>query len=184
MEMKIKIKDLLDLQKKVNQKIAEKAPDRPTPEQYILAFNVELFEYINAIGLWKWWKHSHKIDRERILDELADCFAFFLSVLELEEEKKSEDFIYAIEDELNDFLDGVFKWKEKTYPEDNKGAIVEMITFLGSSNETGEEILTIQRFGIAIFLSMLLFDGITWEEMTEAFSKKSMVNIQRQENNY
>ena len=71
-----------------------------------------MFEYINAIGLWKWWK-SHKIDRERrILDELADCFAFFLSVLELEE-KKGEDFIYAIEDELNDFLDGVFKWKER-----------------------------------------------------------------------
>ena len=182
--IEIKIKDLLELQKQVNNKIAEKAPEKPIAEQYILAFNVEFFEYINAIGLWKWWKHSHKIDRERILDELADCFAFYLSLMQLEEEVKGIEIIDTFEIEMNDFLNTLRKWREESGMEDNKSAIIEMITFVASSNELGQDIVTIQRFTIAVFLAELLFEGITWDEMVEAFRKKSMVNIQRQENNY
>ena len=67
-----------------------------------------MFEYFNAVGIWKWWKHSHKINREKILDELADCFAFFLSLVDLQNEiaihVRQKEIISDIEEEINHYL--------------------------------------------------------------------------------
>ncbi len=79
--MRINIKELIPIQKEVDEKVVERLGREPGMEERILALNVELFEYFNAVGTWKWWKHNHVIDREKILDELADCFAFFLSMI-------------------------------------------------------------------------------------------------------
>jgi hypothetical protein len=54
---------------------------------------------------------------------------------------------------------------------------------VGTDNET-KGILTVERFAIAIFIAMLLFDGITWGEITAAYREKSAVNIERQVNGY
>ena len=76
--MNIKLMDLIAIQQEVNEKVMEKLDTSIMGDQFILAFNVELFEYFNAVGIWKWWKHNHVLDKEKVLDELADCFAFFL----------------------------------------------------------------------------------------------------------
>jgi hypothetical protein len=41
-----------------------------------LALMAEVLELANELG-WKSWKPRQEIDRERVLDEWADCFAFF-----------------------------------------------------------------------------------------------------------
>lgn len=50
----VKLTDLIEVQRTVNSIIKEKLEKPVTNKEFILAFNVELFEYFNAIGIWKW----------------------------------------------------------------------------------------------------------------------------------
>ena len=95
--MKINLRELVDIQKKVDERIKENWNRPVDAEGLILAFNVELFEYFNAIGIWKWWKNNHKIDRFRILDELSDLFAFYISLMNLKIEVGGKDIVDEIE---------------------------------------------------------------------------------------
>ena len=172
--MEIKLAHLLDLQKKVNEKVREKMDRDVFVEEFILAFNVEYFEFMNEIGVWKWWKHSHEINREKVLDELADLYAFFLSILLASKDIDVEEF----EKELTRISNEVYAAKDEPY------TIQNLILIVGTDNESDTPVRTVNRFGIAIGISRLLFDGITYEEITEAYEKKSQVNIDRQNENY
>lgn len=184
--MKIELQGLMTVQREVNAKIREKLSKTPEADDMLLAFNTELFEYFNAIGTWKWWKHSHKIDRERILDELADCFAFFLSLIDIENEvallQEKGEVITGIEEEMNEIFTSLNRMLSET-DQDRTDIINDLMIYIGSDNEI-QSVLTIERFTIAIFIATVLFYDITWEEMTDAYLKKSSVNIQRQEENY
>jgi dimeric dUTPase (all-alpha-NTP-PPase superfamily) len=46
----------------------------------IIAFKVEVGEFGNEIGFFKYWKQSHVMDRVKTIEELADCMAFLLSI--------------------------------------------------------------------------------------------------------
>ena len=172
--MEIKLAHLLDLQKEVNEKVLEKMDRDVFVEEFILAFNVEYFEFINEIGVWKWWKHNHEINKERILDELADLYAFFLSILLASKDINIEEF----EEELTRISSEVYSTKDEPY------AIENLMIIVGTDNESDTPVRTVNRFGIAIGIARLLFDGITYEEITEAYEKKSQVNIDRQNENY
>ena len=186
--MKINIRELITIQQEVNRKIKEKASDAITNEQFILAFNIELFEYFNAIGIWKWWKHSHEIKKERVLDELADCFAFFLSLLdnqiELDSGKEEGDSIIdKVEKEIQHYLGVLDGFRTDTDLTVNE-IVTDLITYIVTDNESENSIFTVERFAVAIFIGITLFPGITWEEITKAYKEKSAVNIQRQVDNY
>jgi len=178
--MNIKLMDLIAIQQEVNEKVMEKLDTSIMGDQFILAFNVELFEYFNAVGIWKWWKHNHVLDKEKVLDELADCFAFFLSAIELEAS-------LAILEDKFDFIEDVEKDMNRVFLElenfqaDNK--IEQLITQVGSDNESAGE-PTIVRFTYAIYIATVLLEGIRWYELPDAYKKKSAINIQRQEENY
>ena len=184
--MKAQIQDLIGIQQEVNAKVKEKATEPITNEQFILAFNIELFEYFNAIGLWKWWKHSHKVDRVKVLDELADCFAFFLSLVDNQNEytkaETGEDIIEKVENEINFYLDALEKHAFET-DFTKEEILIDLITYVGTDNEA-QGIYTTERFAIAIFIAIILFEGITWDEIIAAYKLKSDVNIQRQVENY
>lgn len=184
--MKANIIELIKIQQEVNKKVNEKLQEAPEGDDYLLAFNTELFEYFNTIGTWKWWKHNHEINRENVLDELADCFAFFLSVIDYENElalfSGREDFLENVQDDINSLL-GTLTAHQEEHKYEVYEIINDLIKYIGTDNEI-EPIITVQRFAIAIFISMLLFEGITWEEITDAYRKKSKVNIQRQVENY
>lgn len=185
--MKANIRELLDIQREVNSKIKEKLKEEITTGHYILAFNVELFEYFNAIGVWKWWKHSHKIKKDRILDELADCFAFYLSLVDLQNKillltGETEDIIQTIENEIN-YIINHFEM-ERNEEEPKIETVKDLIMYVSTDNEVGSATSTTQRFAIAIYIAMLLFENITWDEITKAYKKKSNINIQRQVENY
>ncbi len=47
----VKLTDLIEVQRTVNSIIKEKLEKPVTNKEFILAFNVELFEYFNAIGI-------------------------------------------------------------------------------------------------------------------------------------
>jgi len=184
--MKINIEELMNIQREVNAKVREKMDRAIEADEFLLAFNVELFEYFNAVGTWKWWKHSHEIKREKVLDELADCFAFFLSAIDIENEvsllRDEKEVISDIEADLNEIFEALTNNFKETDLDRNL-VINDLILYVGTDNEI-QGILTIERFAIAIFIATLLFDGITWDEITEAYRVKSNVNIQRQVENY
>lgn len=184
--MKINIEELMNIQREVNAKVREKMDRAVEADEFLLAFNVELFEYFNAVGTWKWWKHSHEIKREKVLDELADCFAFFLSAIDIENEvsllRDEKEVISDIEEDLNEIFQALTNNFRET-DLDRDLVINDLILYVGTDNEI-QGILTIERFAIAIFIATLLFDGITWDEITEAYKVKSNVNIQRQVENY
>lgn len=183
--MNVNILELMDIQRDVNKKVMEKLETPVTGEQFILAFNVELFEYFNAVGTWKWWKHSHIIHRELVLDELADCFAFFLSAIDIENalavEYEGDEFLEVVQTQIADFIISLSQYEmEKGNTEE---AITELITYIGTDNEM-QGVTTVERFAIAIFIATALFPGITWDEITDAYKTKSKINKERQEENY
>ena len=184
--MEANIRDLIVIQQEVNKKIREKLDNPPEGEDFLLAFNVELFEFLNAVGTWKWWKHNHVINREKILDELADCFAFFLSAIDYENELSlfsgKPAIIDSIEDEINEVIGHLEKFK-KSSDAQMEDIVNDLILYIGTDNEI-EPILTVERFSIAIFIVSILFDDITWEEISNAYKEKSKINIQRQVENY
>jgi dimeric dUTPase (all-alpha-NTP-PPase superfamily) len=184
--MKVNLFELVTIQEAVNEKIREKLTRKIEVEEFILAFNVELFEYFNAIGTWKWWKHSHEVKREKVLDELADCFAFFLSAIVLKNDSAIEEgkpsIINGLETELNNILE-ILTQNLTDETKDPKTIVNDLILYVGSDNEF-QPTLTVERFGISIFLATLLFPGITWDEITAAYKKKSQVNIDRQVQGY
>jgi len=184
--MEINIRELMEIQRSVNAKVREKMNRAVEADEFLLAFNVELFEYFNAIGTWKWWKHSHEIKREKVLDELADCFAFFLSAIDVENEvsllRDEKDIVADIDAQLNEIFSDLKSAMNKT-DIDRTDIINDLILYIGTDNEI-DGVLTVERFAIAIFIATLLFDGITWDEITEAYKVKSNVNIQRQVENY
>ena len=79
--MKVYFNDLLVIQRKVDNKIMEGLAEKPTPEMIYFAMLTEFFELANAIGTWKWWKKKHTLDKDKILDELADVNCIFLIIL-------------------------------------------------------------------------------------------------------
>ena len=185
--MDINIKELLPIQAEVNKVVLERLGRRVEIEEFILAFNVELFEYFNAVGTWKWWKQNHEVNRERVLDELADCFAFFLSIVSLSDElklvdlKTDESIVDAFQGDLQKLHAALVL---NSFEQEKRFVINGLISLIGTESETERATSTIGRFAIAIYIAQLLFEGITWEELTEAYRKKSKVNIERQEKNY
>lgn len=161
--MKINILELLEIQKEVNLVVKEKTKEDPSAEDYVLAFNVELFEYFNAVGFWKWWKHNHQINKEKVLDELADCFAFFLSAVDYQDRnaefEEKEIVSPKINDELNEIFINLQNFKLKSEMS-NEEIIVDLIKYIGTDNEDNG-IITIERFAIAIFIATILFEEIT-----------------------
>jgi hypothetical protein len=122
-----------------------------------------------------------------VLDELADCFAFFLAILNKSEEisqlRLGESIIDSYEKEVQDVLTNLIENQEKGL-EDPMDLVNNWILIIGAAHETEYTISTSNRFAIAIFIAMMLFEDITWEEITNAYRQKSKVNIDRQRGDY
>lgn len=162
-----KLEDLLETQAKVKDVILAKVKNKPTKEDYILAMQVELFELFNEIGTWKWWKHSHVPNKERILDELADVMAFFFTyMLELEPSQQAKVAIW-MDDNFDQFME----------------TDVDIIRYISENITQGESnhpmILMVAALAAAIRTL-----NCEWTEITYAYNEKSRVNIERQQNNY
>lgn len=78
------LSSLYEVQEKVDQAIQENLQinihDTVHVDLRVIAWKVELGEFYNEVGFFKYWKQSHQMDKTKTLEELADCMAFVLSV--------------------------------------------------------------------------------------------------------
>ncbi|MCV3734472.1 dUTP diphosphatase [Ureaplasma miroungigenitalium] len=73
------IQELYELQEKLDNTIAQNKDFDPQTDyktQRILALLVEIGELANEIQMFKYWKTNKQINREKMLDELADVLHF------------------------------------------------------------------------------------------------------------
>lgn len=130
----------------------------------------EFHEWYNAIGFFKDWK-KNKTPKEKQLDELADCLAFALSLL---------------------------NYRHKTFSIDRCKFILKRIENKphrkGMTNEITTGYLFNKRVGNTVYIQgaenalELIFDiallFYSLDELFVAYEKKSMVNIKRQKEGY
>lgn len=166
--METKFSELILVQKAVNQKVSEKAKYQPEAVDYALAAQVEMFEFINQIGTWKWWKHNHQVDKVKILDELADVIAFFLSFAISFENYPIREMDAAISDYI---------FALKDFPTNS------ILKNIASSINNGSSQPMTLIMAEAVVLAMQSIEA-TWEEIENAYLSKSETNIKRQETNY
>ena len=178
---------LLPTQREVNRKVNEKLEKKPNSMEYILAFNIEFYEFLNEVGTWKWWKHNHVVNKERILDELADCYAFFLSVmLTVVEEVKQDDVIQHPRKDLLKNVVNLYNNMLEQIRTSEDATVNDLILLMGTSSElTGENHMGFfTEFCAANSIAGMLWSDLTWDEVANAFLKKSSVNVDRQNQNY
>ena len=135
------------------------------------ALFVELMEWYNTIETFKTWKENSGKPRTVQLEELADCLAFTLSLINHKELKEHYTDNYAAEINYyikngvassivnkllnNTFINYIFNiWNDKDYLE-------LLIIILSIANK-----------------------NYTLEELFNAYASKSKINIDRQKNGY
>ena len=138
-------------------------------EKIITALSEEFHEWYNAIGFFKIWK-KHKTPVEKQLDELADCLAFALSLLN---------------DNCRVF--GEDRW-DVVLNRNNE----QHIKLMRNEIEHGELFSkrvhnTVYKQSVEFSIELILNIAMiyySFDELFEAYKKKSLVNIQRQKEGY
>ena len=138
-------------------------------EKIVTALSEEFHEWYNAIGFFKIWK-KHKTPVEKQLDELADCLAFALSLLN--DDKKTFEL-----DRCNTVLN-----------RNNE----QHIKLMRNEIEHGELFSkrvhnTVYKQSVGFSIELILNIAMiyySFEDLFEAYKKKSLVNIQRQKEGY
>jgi len=84
--MSFDLDNLYALQRVLDNEVQKKlSPDYEIGSYYdidntIYAFHTEVHELANEVGFFKFWKHSHEMDRSKVLEELIDGIHFLLSL--------------------------------------------------------------------------------------------------------
>jgi dimeric dUTPase (all-alpha-NTP-PPase superfamily) len=159
----VNLRELLKKQEELDGIILERAGIKKYPyESMKLALLVELGELANEVQSFKHWKQHKEINREKILEEFADCLHLALS----------------LENQLNQTSDEIL---------DNTKS---MHSIKRDNKEINEAFLLVYKFvlqGYSILLSIIglgLSLEITLEEMEQAYLKKHETNIKRQQKGY
>lgn len=163
------LKDLFELQKIMETNVKENlASDYSFDSSYALtdkeiAYQCEVYELINELGFFKYWKHSKKQNRLRILDEAADVMHMLLSIgLHKGYERLPLKTPEAMEFALDYPYSELFKmWLD-----------------------AGTENVGRWELSWKLFLSMMWKAGFEWEALVEAYEVKHKTNILRQKEGY
>lgn len=135
----------------------------------ITALSEEFHEWYNAVGFFKIWK-KHKTPIEKQLDELADCLAFALSLLNDDKKqfelsrcnivlnRNNEQHIRLMRNEI-EHGELFSKRVHNTVYKQSVGFSIELI----------------------LNIAMIYY---SFDDLFEAYKKKSLVNIQRQKEGY
>ena len=154
------IKELIEEQQKLDEAMFEKAGIKQYPtDDMLLAYKVKVGEALNEWAGFKFWKTNKRVDRDALLEELADCLHFALSL-----EGYSYDYSYNYER-----YEGKNKWKyaeEEHDIEHYASWCFRDCEYLGNT--------------IALALSM----GFTRKELVDAYYKKRNINFERAKNGY
>jgi dimeric dUTPase (all-alpha-NTP-PPase superfamily) len=130
-------------------------------DKRIFAFKVELGEFANETAFFKYWKQSHVMDREKVIEELADCIHFLLAIGIY---RKYRKFVTRID------------WERHLRENENELYRKIMESPLDSSGKW------VRAFGRLIAIGVKL--GYTLEDIQLAYLLKNQKNIERQLNKY
>jgi len=138
-------------------------------DKIITALSEEFHARYNAIGFFKIWK-KHKTPVEKQLDELADCLAFALSLLNDDKGFFGLDRCKTVLDRNNE----------------------QHIKLMRNEIEHGELFSkrvhnTVYKQSVGFSIELILNIAMiyySFEDLFEAYKKKSLVNIQRQKEGY
>ncbi|PCF70789.1 dUTPase [Staphylococcus delphini] len=158
------LEELLQIQKEFDDRI-------PTLnlEDSKIAYVVEFFEWFNTLETFKNWKKKPGKPLETQLDELADLFAFGLSIANqvgatAEEMKEVVEIIYEHED-----FDGKFNFKDAQFAQSVIVGIPEVVF---------EEIYDDKE--LAVLVIDIARDIYTIDQLIAAYKKKMEINHARQ----
>src|SRR5574342_668054 len=132
----------------------------PMVDKRIFAFKVELAEFSNETAWFKYWKQSHVMDHQKVIEELADCMHFLLAIGIYRKYK----FIKELE------------WEKWMFLEDHELYTELMENPIGSSGQWK------RMFEYLICIGIKL--GFTIEEITLNYLLKNQKNIERQIQKY
>ena len=138
-------------------------------EKIVTALSEEFHEWYNAIGFFKIWK-KHKTPVEKQLDELADCLAFALSLLNDDKKHFELDRCLTVLNRNNE----------------------QHIKLMRNEIEHGELFSkrvhnTVYKQSVEFSIELILNIAMiyySFEDLFEAYKQKSLVNIQRQKEGY
>lgn len=152
------IRKMIEDQKELDKAIFKKSGLKGYPINKIkLAYHVELGEALNEWSGFKYWKKTRKENREALLEELADCLHFALS------------------------LEGHYKYFEKSYNQYQGSELwgLEDESIITIANWCFEDD---EYLGNIIALTLAL--GFTREQLVDAYYKKRDKNFERISNGY
>lgn len=159
----------------------------------ILALFTELGEFSNEIECFKHWKKNKRNDRDKRLDEFADCVHFTLSILNKMEEEVNEHNEGKEEDLVKPYVreDMTFETFRQMSTEEikkeNENSTEELINCGLTSLflEAYDLLCDLEMVAFLALLTNIMFIlGYTSEELVEAYVTKNKVNYERQANNY
>ena len=154
------IRKMIEDERELDEVLFKKGGIKNYPlNEIILAYKVEVGEALNEWAGFKFWKTNKRVDRDALLEELADCLHFALSL-----EGYSSDYSHNYER-----YEGKKKWKYAEEGHDIEhyaGWCFRDSEYLGNT--------------IALALSM----GFTREELVDAYYRKRNINFERARNGY
>lgn len=164
------IKNVLTLQDKFNQVVNPNWKNAGYP--FYRAAWLEMAEFVEGVGTWKWWKKADRGNREQCVLELVDIFHFVLSDAILNNRDA-----YVVEGAYN----RAFARKNKnpknadTYLFDEVEAFIEiMLTDIRQS----------RGIPLVSFFDVVVAFDVTLEELLTKYIGKNVLNNFRQDNGY
>ena len=154
------IDEMLELQRKYDDAVYKEFGCEYNRDKVRLALFDELGEVNHELKKeWCWWKKTQKpVDREKVLEEIVDCFHFALSIVN------------------HECIDG-YKWKSFEVRTDKK-----LRTTLSMYKVAIGE--PIDVFILESLYNIAALNKFSFEEVFEAYKKKNKINWERLENNY
>lgn len=155
------IKKMLEAQKELDAALFQKGGLKEYPiEQIKTAYRVELGEMLQEWKQFKYWKNTKgEVDRGKLLEEIADCIHFALSL------ENYNQYYDEIEEDIIDFNAEVLLHGKFIY------RTIERCFECGF-----EAIRDTLRLGVKL--------GFTLEELEKAYWDKNKINWERIKNNY
>lgn len=159
---------MLDDQKKLDAAIFKNAgmTEYPYPNMK-LALLVELGELCNEDKSFKHWKKHKEVDREKLLDEFADCLHFSLSLENHLKQIRRDNL-----EDFDNFIGPLIK-DSKEMKNDISGAFMNTFYMVLRKRSI---LLAVITLGICLDISL--------EDMEKAYYKKHKENYKRQEEGY
>lgn len=131
-------------------------------ENLKFGFFVEVCEVANELEFFKHWKKHKKKGRMRVLEELADCFAFLMALCDVKGYQR-------------------LVTNPEAFPFYDDSDYIEMFILLKRLDL--ESFVDVQT-GMQLIMGVALKAGFTIDELVDAYKEKSNVNIDRQKEKY